>query len=497
MPEHDSAPAKCADALSHPLLPPAAVPIVGTVAWLAASRVRPFGDGLLPPAFEDALAVGIAALPESIAVAPAIVLALAAAALLHRRAPIDRPGALLGVVFGLAVCATFGLERAWLSAALIGAVAGGWSRWPIPILFLTIVLASVRLGGLERWNCGILEHHPTTKLLLKRDDLSSLGVVPGNLPYLVALRGDGTTLERFSTTGVVNETRPVDPPGGILVSTGGDDAPVLRVVGGDTLTVEWWKASVMERVAVATAEEPCEPIDAGYEPVSQRVYAACEDGDVVTLDPSHPGLRWDLPGKTQDLDQAHGSVVRLRRGALSHLVLRDPEGSVQATATLPPFSEDADPGPERLVVAHGPAGQISLRGAPPTIPGHPDTSPPPQGVDALRRDINNVLDRVRVGNWPSHVHWSVANRSVYVTSEVDARVTLVDGEVPWHQASAPLGAPPRQVVLDSPSGTLYGVNRCGVFEVRIPTTFPWASTGDVEVVPKDKTEVPGEPKDPR
>jgi hypothetical protein len=479
--------------------------VLGGIAWLAASRVRPFGDGLLPAEVEDLLASGIERLPESISTAPMFLLALVAAVLLHRRAPADRRGAVGGALLGLLACATFGVESGWSSAAVVGAVAGAWpaskgriERVVAPIL-LIVLLSSVRLGGLERWNCGVLTHHPTTKLLLDRSDLSSLGVVPGNLPYLVALRGDGALLERFSTTGVVNETRPLDPPGGMLASTGGDDAPVLRLVqGSEGLLVEWWRASVMERTAVVKTNEPCEPVDAGYEPVSQRVWAACEDGDVVTVDAAHPAERWELPGRTEDLDQAPGSVVRLRRGPLGHLVLRDPQGVVQTSAFVGPWAEDVDPGPERLVVAHGPAGQISLRGAPPRIDGHPDATPEPIGLDALRRDVRHVLGRARVGTWPSEVHWSIANRSVYVTSDIDARVTLVDGEVPWHQATAPLGAPPRQVVLDGPSGTLYGVNRCGVFEVRILTTFPWASTGDIEEVPKGSTEVPGATKkDPR
>ncbi len=479
--------------------------LLGAVAWAAASRVRPFGGGLLPASWEDAIAAGVLLLPDLLLTAPTGALALAAAFLLARRVKPDRSGALLGGGLGLLAEATFGLETAWGSAAIVGALAGAWpaargpvERWAGPIL-LAALLAAVRVGGLERWNCDAIAHHPVTKLLLKRSDLHSLGVVPGNLPYLVALRGDGAVLERFSTTGVVNETRPVDPPGGLLVSTGGDDAPVLRLVDGQAgLIVEWWKASVMERVARVQTEEVCEPRDAGYEHVSQRVWAACADGSVVAVDPSHPAERWDLPGRTQDLDQAPGSVVRLRRGPLGHLVLRDPAGAVQASAFVGPWAEDVDPGPERLVVAHGPAGQVSLRGAAAVVRGRPNPPPVLTGVQALKRDIGHVLDRVRVGNWPSQVHWSMADRSVYVTSSVDARASLVDAEVPWHQAWAPLGAPPRQVVLDSPSGTLYGVNRCGVFEVRIPTTFPWASTGDIEEPPKESTEVPGAaPKDPR
>jgi len=36
------------------------------------------------------------------------------------------------------------------------------------------------------------------------------------------------------------------------------------------------------------------------------------------------------------------------------------------------------------------------------------------------------------------------------------------------------------VVVDPESGTLFGVNRCGLFTLRISSIFPWESTGDVE-----------------
>lgn len=488
-------------------LPPTLRAGAGALLWCAASRVRPFGDGLLPTGVEDAIAAGVLALPDALLTLPCLALGVAAGLALHRRARGDVRGAALGLGLALLANATFGGGSAWVSAGFVGALAGAWpaGRGRVegvvgPIL-LAVLLASVRIGGLERWNCDAIDRHPVTKLLLKRSDLTSLGVVPGNLPYLVALRGDGSALERFSTTGVVNETKPVDPPGGLLLSTGGNDAPVLRLVEGpEGLIVEWWRASVMQREAVAVSTEPCHPTDAGYEPVSQRVWVACADGDVVALDPVHPAERWPMPGETQDLDQAPGSVVRLRRGPMGHLVLRDPTGVVQASTFVGPWSAAADPGPERLVVAHGPAGQITLRGAPPHIEGRPGGAPRLEGIAALERDVRHILGRARVGNWPSEVHWTLATRSVYVTSEVDARVTLVDGEVPWHQHSVPLGAPPRQVVVDSPSGTLYGVNRCGVFEVRIQSTFPWASSGDVE--PATPTPAPAGPtptprEDPR
>jgi hypothetical protein len=46
-----------------------------------------------------------------------------------------------------------------------------------------------------------------------------------------------------------------------------------------------------------------------------------------------------------------------------------------------------------------------------------------------------------------------------------------------------VGAPPIQVVVDSPSQTLYGVNRCGVFEARLKSTFPWRNLPPPPVPP--------------
>jgi hypothetical protein len=102
------------------------------------------------------------------------------------------------------------------------------------------------------------------------------------------------------------------------------------------------------------------------------------------------------------------------------------------------------------------------------------------------------LDRVRVGIWPGTPHYSALQDAVYVTSPIDGRIWLVDPTVTWHQASVRLGPPPRQAIVDAASGTLYGVHRCGLFQVRMGSVFPWRSTGDLEAH-ETATEVPLSP----
>lgn len=469
-------------ALSAPLL------------WLASARVRPFGPGLLPASVEDPLARAFDRLPDAAEALPAFLLAGLAALALHRRAPVDRGGALLGALLGLLAVATFGLEEAWVSAAAIGAVAGGWPadlgrlREGSPVLgpiLLACLLSAVRLGGVERWNCSAGHDDLMTRYLLSEPELGRLGVVPGNLPYLVALRGGGAQLERFSTTGTVNQTAPLDPPGGLLLSSPGDGTLLRLVEGGErregdegTLRLEWWDPAVMEVRELRRTGAVCSPEHAAWDPDSRTAWVACADGDTLRIGPGGELLRWPEDGPTHDLDWGPGSLLRLRGGPVGRLSLTEPDGAEQFSLLLGPYTADVEATQDRLLVARGPAGQVEFRGARPHIEAR--DGPAPAGLPALRAALSTVRDRARVGTWPGDVLWAEGMRSAYVTSPVDGRVRLVDGDVTWHQWEAMLGAPARQVVLDSASGTLYGANRCGVFEVRIPTTFPWSSPGDIE-----------------
>ncbi len=475
-------------------LGPRATTLLAPGLWLAASRVRPFGEGLLPVGFEDGLASVFDRLPDAAEALPAFLLALGAAALLQRRAPIDRGGATLGAALGLVAVATFGVEEAWVSALAIGAVAGGWPAdlrrlhhgSPVlgPIL-LACLLSAVRLGGTERWNCSVAHDDLMTRFLLSEGELGSLGVVPGNLPYLVAMRGAGERLERFSTTGTVNESVALDPPGGLLLSSPRDRTLLRFVEGGlpqegdhGTLRLEVWDPAVMEIKTLHRTGAECGPEQAAWDPETRTAWVACADGDTLRIGPEGDLLRWPESGETSDLDRGPGSLLRLRGGPIGTLSLTEPDGTPQFDLRLGPYTPDAEAAPDRLLIARGPAGQVEIRGAHPHIEARDGAAP--TGLDALRAALSTVRDRARVGNWPGDVLWTESMRSAYVTSPVDARARLVDGDVTWHQWEAMLGAPARQVVLDSSSGTLYGVNRCDVFEVRIPTTFPWSSPGDIE-----------------
>jgi hypothetical protein len=76
--------------------------------------------------------------------------------------------------------------------------------------------------------------------------------------------------------------------------------------------------------------------------------------------------------------------------------------------------------------------------------------------------------------------WSPHHAALWVTSRNSGDISLVDTQVTWHRKTVQVGPPPRAAVVDAGSGTLFGVNRCGLFTLRIPSIFPWESTGDVE-----------------
>jgi hypothetical protein len=127
--------------------------------------------------------------------------------------------------------------------------------------------------------------------------------------------------------------------------------------------------------------------------------------------------------------------------------------------------------PDRFAVLRGPAGHVEFRGLPETLPSLYE--PPSDPAERRRAMLRTVRDSVRVGTWPTDAAYVLPQKAMYVWSDLDPFVTLVDPRVTWHQVAASVGAPLRQVVVDPGSGTLYGANRCGVFSLRIASTFPW------------------------
>lgn len=447
---------------------------LGVLAWLAASRARPWGPGLLPESVEVALGRAMdAALPVHAGELAPVLAVAALAALMRGRAAPDLRGALVGGLLALAITTTFGGGRWWASAAAIGMVIGAWpppftlrpSRLA-PALVVVLALCSLRLGATERWRCEAQELDRQVRRWPGSQDVASIGMVPGNLPFLLVLRDDGLRLERLSTTGVVAESVPSDLRRARLLSStrGGGVALAARVDGH--LRVERWQPSPLERLASEDLADPCEPVD-GDVLHDGTVRVLCEDGRVllVALDGGH---REAPAARTLDLS----GPFSLRGG---------PVGAVwfgwERVASAGPWATGIGPGPARLFIARGPAGQVEVRGSGPSLPGQTATTDPDE---QLRVASRRRLDRIRTRGWPSRIGWTERQSAVWITSAVDGTATLADPGVVWHQARALVGPPPSQVVVDGSSGTLYGLNRCGVFEVTIRSTFPWPSSGDVE-----------------
>ena len=128
----------------------------------------------------------------------------------------------------------------------------------------------------------------------------------------------------------------------------------------------------------------------------------------------------------------------------------------------------------RLVLSRGPVGLLEIRGPDPLAFLDVSQTPSPYA------GLGNLRDRVRAGLWPDRLLGSGPKGALYTSSRLEGRVRRIDTEVTWQQSSASIGAPVRQAVVDPRSGSVYGVNRCGLFELIVPSTFPWDSTGDVE-----------------
>ena len=441
-----------------------------TILWAAAARARPFGEGLLGT--EDGVAALVAASPW---IAEAALLATigGVGVLLHRARPARVPELLAGAGAGWLLVSTFGNDQAVVSAITLGAVAGAWAPRvakgdlveQLTPLLLVCLLAGLRLGVVERWRCDALQDEPLAKVLLPANDVRGLALAPGNLPWIVALVEDGAALQRFTITGAASPSVPLDPPGGTLITPVRAGDPVVRAVSGaDGLTLEWWDPSRMQITARRSTPSDCSPRSGLL--VGDDVVVRCAEGSIrlgVSGEPTADPRIWT--------ERLAGAALTVRPGPLARVTLIDDDDGAVASARLGPWSTSAVTAPGRFVVPRGPAGHVELRGLPEVIPSL-YTAPTDRAQRAAEM-LATVRDSVRVGVWPTAAAYSVKQKAVYVWSDVDPFVTLVDHEVSWHQGAAAIGAPPRQVVVDPGSGTLYGANRCGIFAVRVASTFPW------------------------
>ncbi len=451
-------------------------PATPVMLWLLAARVRPFGDGVLPVGVEDAVALWIGGAPLLAELLPVAVVGLVAIVLWSRQRP-DLRGALAGAALAFGLVATFGSDQGFLSAAALGAVVGGWppvshraglGELILPLL-LVCLLASARLATTQRWRCGDLDGDPSVKLLHTGSDAVGLALLPGNVPYLVVLADEGRQLRRMTVTGALGAELALDPPGGLLVSPIAGGQPVVRTVStGPDLLVEWWDVSRMQRSATSRVDSSCEPEHGLQWGDDGSVLIRCQGGDSWLFAPDREPNRFD--GRVPSERLKRGGLAR-PRGPLARARIVGLLGEDVASTSIVPWASSVHSAPRRFVVLRGPAGQIELRGLPETIPTL--YAPPTDPAERTRAMLRTVRDSVRVGVWPTDAAYVIPQEAIYVWSNLDPFVTLVDPEVTWHQTGVSIGAPPRQVVVDPGSGTLYGASRCGVFSLRIATTFPW------------------------
>ena len=452
-------------------LPEAGLPFVGGLAWLLAAQSRPWtsgrGDwleGLLLPFVSD----------WSLSVRVLFALLPFAACLLFllRHGPLRGWPLALGFLAGAALELVLGTPLSWPFAGLVGALA--WARpprivaflwqpasWLLPVAGLSLS-AGVAQGLTERWICPApqAEH---LRFLSQEVVPKEIGLVPGNLPYILVLTEDGGTLQRLGPTGVPNEEIELDLPGGELVTSGRSGGSVARIVPGEVARVEWWNPASMERIATMELGAECRSAGGVMEAGSDVLILQCESRQLLRLDPdsgkAQPvgSLAEGIAGPLED-----GSSLPLRwvSGPGARMVAeRSLTGAAEAMGPvgLGPYSGAVRSSEGGIFVARGPLSRVEVRGS-----------------------LGNIRDSARVPGWPADIAWSERKKALWVTSATSGQVSLVDNEVTWHRRSFSLGPRVKEMVPDPDSGRLFGLNRCGLFELRIDSIFPWESTGDVE-----------------
>jgi hypothetical protein len=462
----------------------------GALCWFLAARTAPFGEGLLGAAQEDALAAWLVTVPQGAGQALLLLLIAGIAALLWRSHKPSWRWALCGAAAALGFEHGFGnLAGAALSAAAIGALSAAWPapleprRCALPAVLWLLVLAllcGLRLGVAERWDCRTLERDGAARLLQPGPGFTGIALVPDNMPFLVLLGDGGRTLTRLSPGGGgVSESRALEPAGGVLVSPPPGTKVVGRLIQSEAgvLRVEWWDVFTLQRTAAKEVPVHCDPGLSFIEPGGARQWISCQGShEVLVVDsrPDGPLTRWQMGSPVLGVQRLVGGVLIDRAGRDARAGIYDAQGRGLAELALGPFSSglvSVSEYGEAFAVARGPTGHLELRGRAPTVeyqtPLDLDTE------EGALEALGSRWDSVRVGHWPGRPLWIEGESSAYVPSPFDARIWRVDLEVSWHQSSVAVGAPPIQVVVDSPSQTLYGVNRCGVFEARLRSTFPW------------------------
>ncbi len=472
---------------------PRAGVVVSWGMWLAAMRLRPWSEGLLPEAVEDFAAGAVdAALVPMIPFLPLLPVGIVAALLVRRAAPARR-GAVVGAGVALLLEKTFGPGEHWVAMASIGALFGAWpprlrigSSLVSTALPLAVgaMLGALMLGLTERWNCaaGAAAAAEREEFIFfhGEDDGESLGVMVSNLEALIVLRRDGS-LERLQS-GVVTGSAEAEPPGGILVTPPRPEMPLARLVETEAgLRVEWWDGGTMQETMRREVAGPCTPVSGAMEIGTLRVWIACSDEGLVRVVDPKAGVapqEWVVGGRPTAVELVGDALTVFRSGPVaSGRVHRIPGLALLRERIFGPWAGGMADSPQRIAVGRGPVGHLQVFGT----PHREDRSTSGTSyAEELAAALSLSTDSVRVGNWPEVPHRAeIGDRergwyeSVWVTSPVDARVTLVDLDVTWHQRSIPIGAPLRSVWVDPDSGRLFGMNRCGVFSLRQRTTFPW------------------------